>query len=97
MEKVWVLVDRAGERVAPLSLELLTKSKDLAARVEGVTWGDGAELAAEAGAYGAQVLHTVGDVGGGLPGPAVAAAMAARIQAGEGPDAVLVPHNYDGR
>ncbi|MHB1930238.1 MAG: electron transfer flavoprotein subunit alpha/FixB family protein, partial [Acidimicrobiales bacterium] len=45
----------------------------------------------------AQVLHTVGDVGGGLPGPAVAAAMAARIQAGEGPDAVLVPHNYYGR
>ncbi len=97
MDRIWVVVDRAGERVAPLSLELLTKSKDLADRVEGVTWGDGAQLAAEAGSYGAALLHTVGDLGGGLPGPAVAAAMAARVGAGDAPGAVLVPHNYDGR
>ena len=97
MDRIWVVVDRAGERVAPLSLELLTKSKDLADRVEGVTWGDGAKLAAEAGSYGAALLHTVGDIGGGLPGPAVAAAMAARVEAGDAPDAIIVPHNYDGR
>ena len=97
MDRIWVVVDRAGERVAPLSLELLTKSKDLADQVEGVTWGDGAQLAAEAGSYGAALLHTVGDLGGRLPGPAVAAAMAARIEAGDAPEAIIVPHNYDGR
>ena len=97
VETIWVVVDRQGERIAPLSLELLTKAKDLAARVEGVTWGDAGQLAAEAGAFGAAVLHSVGDLGGGLPGPAVAAAMAARIAAGEVPDAVFAPHNYDGR
>ncbi|MDA8062954.1 MAG: electron transfer flavoprotein subunit alpha/FixB family protein [Actinomycetota bacterium] len=93
----WVVVDRQGDRVAPLSLELLTKGKDLAARVEGVTWGDAEVLAAQCGAYGASVLHSVGDLGGGLPGPAVAAAMAERVRSGEAPDAVLIPHNYDGR
>src|SRR5579875_1300875 len=94
---VWVVVDHAGDRVAPLSLELLTKARSLAGTVEGVTWGDGATYAEEAGAYGAQTLHTVGDIGDALPAPSVAAAMAARIAAGPAPDAILVPHNYDGR
>jgi electron transfer flavoprotein alpha subunit len=94
---IWVVVDHAGDQVAPLSLELLTKARALAGQVEGVTWGDGELYAAEAGAYGAGVLHSVGDLGGGLPGPAVAAAMTAQIEAGNVPDAILVPHNYEGR
>lgn len=95
---IWVVVDHAaGGGIAPASLELLSQAARLADRVEGVTWGDGALRAPEAGAYGAGTLHTVGDVGPALPAPAVAAAMAARIQAGEAPDAILVPHNYDGR
>lgn len=97
MDRIWVVVDHAGERVAPLSLELLTEARTLAGRVEGVTWGDGTTHAEEAGAYGAEALHTVGDLGGGLPAPSVAAAMAAQIAGGNAPDAVLVPHNYDGR
>lgn len=97
LQCIWVVVDRQGDRIAPLSLELLTKAKDLAARVEGVTWGDAEPLAAQAGAHGAGALHSVGDLGGGLPGPAVAAATAARVHAGEQPDAILAPHNYDGR
>lgn len=97
VSKIWVVVDRTGDKAAGLSLELLTKARSLGATVEGVTYGDGDALAAEVGAYGATVLHTVGDLGSALPGPSVAAAMAARIGAGEGPDAILVPHNYDGR
>jgi electron transfer flavoprotein alpha subunit len=97
LQCIWVVVDRQGDRIAPLSLELLTKAKDLAERVEGVTWGEAEQLALQAGAFGARALHSVGELGGGLPGPAVAAAIAARVQAGEGPDAVLAPHNYDGR
>jgi electron transfer flavoprotein alpha subunit len=96
-DTIWVVVDRQGDRIAPVSLELLTKAKEFAGRVDGVAWGDADVLAAEAGSYGADALHTVGDLAGRLPGPAVAAAMAERIRAGEGPDAILIPHNYDGR
>jgi electron transfer flavoprotein alpha subunit len=97
LDTIWVVVDRQGNRVAAVSLELLTKAKDLAGRVEGITWGSAEELAAEAGSYGAQTLHTVGDLAGRLPGPAVGAAMASRIRAEERPDAILVPHNHAGR
>jgi electron transfer flavoprotein alpha subunit len=97
LDTIWVVIDRQGNQVAPVSLELLTKAKDLAGRVEGVGWGGMGEIAAEAGSYGAQALHTVGDLADRLPGPAVAAAMASRILAGEGPSAILVPHTYAGR
>jgi electron transfer flavoprotein alpha subunit len=97
ISKIWVVVDRTGDKIATLSLELLTKARSLATTVEGVTWGDAAAAAAEAGAYGATTLHSVGDLAGGLPGPAVAAGIAAAVDAGAGPDAILVPHNYDGR
>jgi len=97
LDTIWVVVDRQGNRVAAVSLELLTKAKDLAGRVEGITWGGAGELAGEAGSYGAQTLHTVGDLADRLPGPAVAAAMASRIRGGERPDAILVPHNHAGR
>jgi electron transfer flavoprotein alpha subunit len=92
-----VVLDHTGNKVAPLSLECLTRARGLASTVEGVTWGDGEAYAAEAGAYGASALHTVGDLGGGLPGPAMAAAIAAQIVAGNTPDAILIPHNHDGR
>lgn len=97
LDTIWVVVDRQGNRVAAVSLELLTKAKDLAGRVDGITWGGAGELAGEAGSYGAQTLHTVGDLADRLPGPAVAAAMASRISGGERPDAILVPHNHAGR
>jgi electron transfer flavoprotein alpha subunit len=96
LEKIWVVVDRAGDKVSSASLELLTKASELGGTVEGVTWGDAAPLAADAGAHGASVLHTVGDLGSGLPGPAVGAALAAQIGAGN-PDAVLIPQSYNGR
>ena len=78
LNKIWVLVDRAGDKVAPVSVELLSKASQLASTVEGFTWGDAAPLAADAGAHGAGALYSVGDLGGGLPGPAVGAAVAAQ-------------------
>jgi electron transfer flavoprotein alpha subunit len=60
--KIWVIVDRQGDKIAPISLELLTKARALAATVEGVTFGDGAALAAETGAFGATVLHDGRDI-----------------------------------
>ena len=97
LDKIWVVVDRTAEKVAPVSLELLSKARELAGTVEGVTWGDAAPVAAVVGAHGASALHTIGDIGSGLPGPAMAAAIAAQVSAGNTPDAVLIPQTYDGR
>ncbi len=97
LDKVWVLVDRSEDKPKPVSLELLSKAHEIGGTVEGVTWGDGAPLAAEVGAHGAAILHTIGDLGQGLPGPALGAAMAAQVAAGNSPDAILVPQTYDGR
>ena len=106
-QAIWVVVDRQGSAAndqapaAAASLELLSAARSLSGNVVGVTWGEAGvladSLAGEAGRFGATVLATVGDLAGGLPGPAMAAAMAARILAGDGPDVVLAPHNYDGR
>jgi electron transfer flavoprotein alpha subunit len=90
-----VLVEPAGSGISAASLELLSAARRLAPVVEGVTWGDAGALAVQAGAFGASRLWALGDLGGGLPGPAVAAALAA--QGTEGVEAVLIPHDYDGR
>jgi electron transfer flavoprotein alpha subunit len=42
-------------------------------------------------------VYTTGDIGQSLPGVPVAAALAAQIQDGNSPDAILVPTTYDGR
>jgi electron transfer flavoprotein alpha subunit len=97
LDKIWVVVDHTGDKVAPVSLELLSKARGLAATVEGITWGDATPFAGAVGAFGGTALHTVGDIGSGLPGPAVAAGIAAQVSAGNTPDAVLVPQTYDGR
>lgn len=95
---VWVLAE-ANESGAPTTttLELLTKARELGSDVQAVAWGEAAPSMAEAlGSHGAARLLHVADVGEGLPGPAVAAAMAERI-AGGGPDVILMPQSYDGR
>ena len=63
-----------------------------------MAWGpDTASLAAGLGEYGATTVYDVGDLGGALPGAPVAAAIAALVEAGNGPDALLIPATYDGR
>ena len=94
---IWVVAEAAEGKPLPVSLELLSKARELATTVEAVTWGaDAAAYAATLGAHGAARVHDVGDLAGALPGAPVAAAIAAAV-AGGGPDAVLIPHTYDGR
>jgi electron transfer flavoprotein alpha subunit len=94
---IWVLAEAAEGKPLPVSLELMTKARDLAGTVEAVTWGaDAATYAPTLAAYGAARVRDVGDLGGALPGAPVAAAIAAAVEAG-GPDALLIPHTYDGR
>ena len=98
VDKIWVVTEPTVDgHVASLSLELLTKAREMGGTVEAVTWGDPAALAAEVGAYGAAKIYGVGDLAGAMPGPTVASAIAAAIEAGAGPNALFIPHSYDGR
>lgn len=98
IDKVWVLAEAAEGGPVSTALELMTKARELAGTVEAVTWGgDGASVAAELGNYGAATVYDLGDLGGRLPGTAVAAALAEAVRGGNRPDAILVPATYDGR
>jgi electron transfer flavoprotein alpha subunit len=98
IEKIWVLAEAGEGGPTPISLELLTEARSLAGTVEAVAWGaDVASLAGALGEYGAATVYDVGDLGGSLPGVPVAAALAALIESGNKPDAILIPATYDGR
>ncbi|HEV3264991.1 MAG TPA: electron transfer flavoprotein subunit alpha/FixB family protein [Acidimicrobiales bacterium] len=98
IDKIWVLAEVADGKPVTASLELISHAKSLAGTVEAVAYGDEtAAIAGTLGEYGATTVHDVGDLGGALPGVPVAGAIAAAIQAGNGPDAILFPATYDGR
>src|SRR5579871_6999804 len=95
---IWVLAEQADGAPITTSLELVTRARQLAGTVEAFTWGEGADQAAATlGEYGVTTVHNVGDLDGGLPGSPVAGAMAAAVQGGSAPDAILFPATYDGR
>src|SRR6202035_2084730 len=96
--KVWVLAEVGDSGPTPVTLELLTEARAVASTVEAVAWGaDAASLAGPLGEYGATTLYDVGDLAGALPGVPVAAALAALIEGGNAPDAILMPATYEGR
>lgn len=98
VNSIWVVAETFQGTPLSITLELLTKARELATTVEAFHWGDDAEsVAGEFGKYGASKVYTVGDVGDSLPGARVAAAMAAQIEAGNAPDAVLFGMTYDQR
>src|SRR6202453_2014351 len=98
IDKVWVLAEAGDAGPTAITLELLTEARAVAGTVEAVAWGtETASLAGPLGEYGATTVYDVGDLGGALPGVPVAAAMAALIQGGNAPDAILIPATYDGR
>ena len=95
---IWVLAETGEGKPLPVTLELLTKARELAGTVEAVAWGpDTAAVAPALGSHGAAKVHDVGDLGGALPGVPVASAIAEAIKGGTSPDAILIPHTYDGR
>ena len=98
IDKIWVLAEVADGKPITASLELISHPRSLAGTVEAVAWGeDTASVADTLGEYGATTVHDVGDLSGALPGAPVAAALAAAVEAGGGPDAILFPATYDGR
>jgi electron transfer flavoprotein alpha subunit len=98
IEKVWVLAEAGDAGPTPITLELLTEARSVAGTVEAIAWGsDTASLAGALGEYGASTVYDVGDLANALPGVPVASAIAALVEGGNVPDAILIPATYDGR
>ncbi|MCB1259984.1 MAG: electron transfer flavoprotein subunit alpha/FixB family protein, partial [Acidimicrobiales bacterium] len=98
LSKVWVHAELTPEgAVAPISLELLAKAREIADTVEVFTGADGAAVAETVGAHGATKVFATGDLSGKLQGVHVAAALAAAIAGGESPDLIMAGTTYDGR
>jgi electron transfer flavoprotein alpha subunit len=97
LDRIWVVAEPAGDAPLGVGLELLAAARGLAPAVEAVTWGDAAVLAPVLGRHGATRVLAVEGVGDSLPGVPVAAALAARMQGGDRPDAVFLATTYDQR
>ncbi len=103
IDKVWVLAEAGDAGPTPITLELLTEARSLASTVEAVAWGLRGDVNAGRCVGGVRrarrgpSMATWRDLDGGLPGAPVASAMAALIQGGNAPDAILIPATYDGR
>jgi electron transfer flavoprotein alpha subunit len=98
LSKVWVHAELTPEgNVAPISLEILAKAREIADVVEVFTGSDGSAVAATVGAHGATKVLATGDLSGKLQGVHVAAALAAAIEAGDAPELIMAGTTYDGR
>jgi electron transfer flavoprotein alpha subunit len=96
ISKIWVFAEASEGKVTNATLEILTKARELADTVEVVT-AFGADVAAGAGEYGATKVFNVPGTEGKLLGAPIASAIAAAVEAGNGPDAVLLATSYTGR
>src|SRR5437588_2035479 len=94
---IWVFAEAADGKVASITLELLTKARELGGTVEAFYGGADADAVAETlGKYGATKVYAA-DPGDALPGAPVGAAMAAQIEGGNRPDLIMFGQTYDGR
>jgi electron transfer flavoprotein alpha subunit len=92
-----VFAEADGDKVKSITLEMLAKAREIGDTVECVFAGDGDTVAATLGAHGASKVYATGDLGGGLPGVHVGAALAELINGGNSPDLILLGTTYDGR
>ncbi len=93
----WVYAEATDGSVASITLELLTKARELGGAVEAFYGGaDGDAVAEQLGKFGATKVYAA-DPGDALQGAPVAAAMAAQIEGGNKPDLILFGQTYDGR
>jgi electron transfer flavoprotein alpha subunit len=96
ISKIWVFAEAEGDAPTSVTLEILTKARELADTVEAVYVGVNADaVAAGLGAHGAAKVFAV-DPGDALPGVIGAAALASLV-AEHAPDAILFAQSYDGR
>jgi electron transfer flavoprotein alpha subunit len=96
IDNIWVFAEAVDGAPTSATLELLSKARTLGT-VSAFVVGDGSGIAPTLGEYGAAKVYSTGDLGGGLPGVAGAAAMQAVIEGGDAPDLIMFPQNYGGR
>jgi electron transfer flavoprotein alpha subunit len=98
LNRIWVYAEASEGKVAPITLEILTKARELAGTVEAVYGGGDADVVAEAlGAYGATKVYATGDLQGSLPAVPVSSAIAKLVEGGDAPDLFLFGTTYEGR
>src|SRR5262249_30108399 len=94
---VWVWAESAGDKVTSITLENITKAREIGGTVEAWDGGGGAGgVAGSLGECGVSKVYAV-DCGESLPGIPVASAMKAAIDGGNAPDLVMFGSTYDGR
>ena len=99
MDRVFVLAELNGSEVAAVTLELLTKARNLGAKVEAVAIGaSGESVSAKLGEYGATTVYAAAADGleKVLSGAVIADAIATLIQE-QKPGCVLIGNTYTGR
>ncbi len=97
MGEIFVVAEqRHGDLASPV-LEVCTAARGFADNVTAFVWGEGSgQTAPMLGRYGATRVIDVGDLGDGLSGPRVAAAIAEEVTV-SGPGAVFAAASYEGR
>ena len=96
MGNIWVHAETADGIVSSITLELLAKARELGEATVFHAGADAEQAAGELGEHGAKRILTTGDLDNGLPGPALAAAVAAKASE-ESPVAILFGTTYGGR
>ncbi|MGE0794705.1 MAG: electron transfer flavoprotein subunit alpha/FixB family protein [Acidimicrobiia bacterium] len=97
LQRMWVYAEVAGDKPTSITLETITKAREVAGVVEAWYAGPDADsVAAELGQYGVSKVYVV-DLEGTLPGVPVASAIKAEIDGGNSPDLIAFGSTYDGR
>jgi electron transfer flavoprotein alpha subunit len=98
ISSIWVYGELVDGALSSMTTEMLAKARTLSDDVQVVIGADAPDtVASEAGAHGANIVQATGDLGAGLQGVHVAAAIAQAVESGAGPAAVLAGTTYDGR
>src|SRR5947208_764892 len=96
VNNIWVFGESQDQRPVVVTLELLTKARELGSTVSVFYAGIEAEgLSDEFAKFGASKVYMV-DPGDTLPGAATAKAMAGVIES-DAPDLIMFPSTYTGR
>jgi electron transfer flavoprotein alpha subunit len=98
ISSIWVYGELVDGALSSMTTEMLAKARTLSDDVQVVIGADAPDtVASEAGAHGASTVQATGDLGAGLQGVHVAAAIAQAVESGSGPAAFLAGTTYDGR
>jgi electron transfer flavoprotein alpha subunit len=98
VNRIWVYAEISEGKVASITLEMLTKARELGGTIEAIC-GSAVDdaAAAELGAHGAAKVFATGDLGGSLPAVPVASAIHNLSEDGEPPDLLMLGATYEGR